>query len=146
MSCDTTRSGWQCLVSGHSWQLSRDIVDTSLRRRSAISKVQLVITAVLKGRRKSDVARDYDVSRYWVQHLFKRYGSEGPGAFEPHSRRPHRIPRGRHRTSQALRPTRWTAWWPALPKMCPRGVILRANSSSDLHNTCGAAGNRTRVI
>ena len=33
-----------------------------------MSKAQLVITAVvLEGRSKSEVARDYDVSRYWVQ-------------------------------------------------------------------------------
>jgi len=32
-----------------------------------MSKAQLVITAVvLEGRSKSEVARDYDVSRYWV--------------------------------------------------------------------------------
>jgi hypothetical protein len=39
-----------------------------------MSKAQLVITAVvLEGRSKSEVARDYDVSRYWVQQLVKRY-------------------------------------------------------------------------
>jgi hypothetical protein len=33
-----------------------------------MSKAQLAITAVvLEGRSKSEVARDYDVSRYWVQ-------------------------------------------------------------------------------
>jgi hypothetical protein len=38
-----------------------------------MSKAQLVITAVvLEGRSKSGVARDYDVSRYWVQQLVKR--------------------------------------------------------------------------
>jgi transposase len=38
-----------------------------------MSKAQLVITAVvLEGRSKSDVARDYDVSRQWVQQLCKR--------------------------------------------------------------------------
>jgi hypothetical protein len=32
-----------------------------------MSKAQLVITAVvLEGRIKNEVARDYDVSRYWV--------------------------------------------------------------------------------
>ena len=46
-----------------------------------MSKVQLVITAVvLEGRGKS--ARDYEVSRYWVQQLVKRYEAEGPAAFE----------------------------------------------------------------
>ena len=58
-----------------------------------MSKAQLVITAVvLEGRSKSEVARDYNVSRYWVQQLVKRYETEGAAAFEPHSRRPHRIP------------------------------------------------------
>jgi transposase len=55
-----------------------------------MSKAQLVITAVvLEGRSKSEVARDYDVSRTWVQQLVKRYESEGAAAFEPHARRPH---------------------------------------------------------
>jgi transposase InsO family protein len=55
-----------------------------------MSKAQLVITAVmLEGRSKSAVARDYDVSRYWVQQLCRRYEREGPAAFAPHSRRPH---------------------------------------------------------
>jgi transposase InsO family protein len=59
-----------------------------------MSKAQLVITAVVvEGRSKSDVARDYDVSRYWVQQLVKRYETEGARAFEPHSRRPHHNPR-----------------------------------------------------
>jgi hypothetical protein len=55
-----------------------------------MSKAQLVITAVvLEGRSKSEVARDYDVSRCWVQQLVKRYHAEEPAAFEPRSRRPH---------------------------------------------------------
>ena len=59
-----------------------------------MSKAQLVITAVvLEGRSKSDVARDYEVSRWWVQQLVKRYATEGARAFEPHSRRPHHNPR-----------------------------------------------------
>ena len=59
-----------------------------------MSKAQLVITAlVLEGRSKSEVARDYDVSRNWVQQLVKRYEAEGTAAFEPHSRRPHHNPR-----------------------------------------------------
>lgn len=58
-----------------------------------MSKAQLVITAVvLEGRSKSDVARDYDVSRQWVQRLCKRYQAEGPAAFTPRSRRPHHSP------------------------------------------------------
>jgi transposase InsO family protein len=59
-----------------------------------MSKAQLVITAVvLEGRSKSEVARDYDVSRNWVQQLIKRYETEGVAAFEPHSRRPRHNPR-----------------------------------------------------
>jgi transposase InsO family protein len=59
-----------------------------------MSKAQLVITAVvLEGRSKAAVARDYDVSRFWVQQLVKRYEAEGAAAFEPHSRRPRHNPR-----------------------------------------------------
>ena len=59
-----------------------------------MSKAQLVITAVvLEGRSKSEVARDYEVSRWWVQQLVKRYQTEGATAFEAHSRRPHHNPR-----------------------------------------------------
>jgi transposase InsO family protein len=55
-----------------------------------MSKAQLVITAVvLEGRSKSQVARDYDLSRYWVHQLVTRYHADGPAAFEPRSRRPH---------------------------------------------------------
>ena len=58
-----------------------------------MSKAQLVITAVvLEGRSKSEVARDYDLSRYWVQQLVHRYETEGATAFEPRSRRPHHNP------------------------------------------------------
>ena len=54
-----------------------------------MSKAQLAITAVvLEGRSKSEVARDYDVSRYWVQQLVHRYQAEGAAAFTPRSRRP----------------------------------------------------------
>lgn len=59
-----------------------------------MSKAQLVITAVvLEGRSKSEVARDYEVSRYWVHQLVTRYETEGAAAFEPRSRRPHTNPR-----------------------------------------------------
>jgi transposase InsO family protein len=55
---------------------------------------RLVITAVtVEQRSKSEVARDYGVSRVWVQKLVRRYQREGPAAFEPHSRRPHSNPR-----------------------------------------------------
>src|SRR6185437_5758126 len=59
-----------------------------------MSKAHLVITAVvLEGRSKSEVARDYDVSRTWVQHLVRRYEAEGNAAFAPRSRRAHHNPR-----------------------------------------------------
>ena len=55
---------------------------------------RVVITAVIvEGRSKSEVARDYGVSRVWVQKLVHRYQREGPAAFEPRSRRPHSNPR-----------------------------------------------------
>src|ERR1700730_13534768 len=59
-----------------------------------MSLARLVITAVIVERRsKSEVARDYGVSRVWVQKLVHRYQREGPAAFEPRSRRPHSNPR-----------------------------------------------------
>ncbi|CPR11567.1 transposase fora [Mycobacterium bohemicum DSM 44277] len=58
-----------------------------------MSKAHLVITAVtVEGRSKSEVARDYDLSRQWVQQLCKRYEADGDAAFVPHSRRPHHSP------------------------------------------------------
>jgi transposase InsO family protein len=64
-----------------------------------MSMARVVITAVvLEGRPKSAVARDYGVSRRWVQILVGRYLAEGEAAFEPRSRRPHTSPQ---RTSQA---------------------------------------------
>jgi transposase len=54
---------------------------------------RLVITAVVvEGRSKSEVARDYQVSRRWVQKLVARYRAEGDTAFEPRSRRPRSSP------------------------------------------------------
>jgi transposase InsO family protein len=59
-----------------------------------MSMARVVITAVvLEGRNKSEVARDYGVSRRWVQKLVARYEREGEAAFEPHSRRPRSNPR-----------------------------------------------------
>ncbi len=59
-----------------------------------MSMARVVITAVvLEGRSKSEVARDYGVSRRWVQKLVARYTVEGDAAFAPHSRRPHSNPR-----------------------------------------------------
>jgi transposase InsO family protein len=64
-----------------------------------MSMARVVITAVVvEGRSKSAVARDYGVSRRWVQILAARYLAEGGAAFEARSRRPHTSPR---RTSQA---------------------------------------------
>jgi len=61
---------------------------------------RVVITAVvLEGRPKSAVARDYGVSRRWVQVLAARYLAGGEAAFEPRPRRPHTSPQ---RTSQAV--------------------------------------------
>ena len=63
-----------------------------------MSMARVVIMAVvLEGRPKSVVARDYGVSRRWVQILVGRYLAEGEAAFEPRSRRPLSSPR---RTSQ----------------------------------------------
>jgi transposase InsO family protein len=59
-----------------------------------VSLARLVITAVtVEGRSHSAVARDYGISRVWVQKLVHRYQREGPVAFEPRSRRPHSNPR-----------------------------------------------------
>ena len=58
-----------------------------------MSKAELLITAVIVERRsKSEVAREYGVSRYWVQTLVKRFENEGAVAFQPRSRRPHASP------------------------------------------------------
>ena len=65
-----------------------------------MSMARVVITAVvLEGRSKSAVARDYGVSRRWVQKLTARYAAEGEAAFGPRSRRPRTSPQ---RTSQAV--------------------------------------------
>jgi len=54
---------------------------------------RLVITAVVvEGRSQSEVARDYGVSRQWVNVLIGRYRRDGEAAFEPRSRRPHSSP------------------------------------------------------
>ena len=55
-----------------------------------MSLAELVITAVkVEGRTRSEVARDYRVSRYWVHRLVKRFEAEGEAAFQPRSRCPH---------------------------------------------------------
>jgi transposase InsO family protein len=54
---------------------------------------ELVIAAVLtEGRSKSEVAREYAVSRRWVITLVQRYLAEGPEGLKPRSRRPHSSP------------------------------------------------------
>jgi len=59
-----------------------------------MSLAELVITSVLvEHRSKSEVARDYKISRYWVQQLVRRFEAEGEAAFQPRSRRPHHNPR-----------------------------------------------------
>ena len=59
-----------------------------------MSMARVVIMAVvLEGRSKSEVARDYGVSRRWVQALVARFRAEGEAAYEPRSRRPHSNPR-----------------------------------------------------
>ena len=58
-----------------------------------MSLAELVITSVLvEGRSKSEVARDYRISRYWVHQLVTRFQIEGEAAYQPRSRRPHRSP------------------------------------------------------
>lgn len=54
---------------------------------------RLVVTAVrLEGRTKSEVARDYGVSRQWVHELVRRFDAEGEAGLEPRSRRPRASP------------------------------------------------------
>src|SRR5437868_533547 len=58
-----------------------------------MSLARLVVAAVKEqGRTKSDVARDYRVSRRWVQILCQRYEAEGEAGLEPRSRRPRGSP------------------------------------------------------
>jgi transposase InsO family protein len=66
---------------------------------------QLVVTAVLvEGRSKSEVARDYGVSRRWVITLVQRYLAEGDASLQPRSRRPLTSPgrTARHREDQIV--------------------------------------------
>src|SRR5437016_7237349 len=65
-----------------------------------MSLARLVVAAVrVEGRTKSEVARDYRVSRQWVHELIKRFDAEGEAGLEPRSRRPRGSP---HRTPEAL--------------------------------------------
>ncbi len=61
---------------------------------------RLVVAAVrLEGRSKSEVAREYGISRRWVHELIRRFDAEGEAGVEPRSRRPKTNPR---RTRQEL--------------------------------------------
>jgi transposase InsO family protein len=54
---------------------------------------ELVVAAVVfQGRSKSEVARDYGISRRWVITLVQRYLAEGDAGLAPRSRRPLRSP------------------------------------------------------
>lgn len=58
-----------------------------------MSLARVVITSVMVEKRsKSEVARDFGVSRRWVQKLCLRYAAEGDAALEARSRRPRRSP------------------------------------------------------
>jgi hypothetical protein len=61
---------------------------------------RLIVTAVLiEGRSKSEVAREYGVSRRWVINLVQRYLAEGEVGLERCSRRPRTSP---CRTAEAV--------------------------------------------
>jgi transposase InsO family protein len=61
---------------------------------------RLVVTAVLvEGRTKSEVARQYGISRRWVITLVQRYLADGDAGLEPRSRRPRTSPQ---QTAQAV--------------------------------------------
>ena len=54
---------------------------------------ELVVTSVLvEGRTKTEVAREYGISRRWVITLVQRYQAEGTPGLEPRSRRPRSSP------------------------------------------------------
>jgi transposase len=60
-----------------------------------VALARLVVTAVkVEGRSKSEVARDYRVSRGWVRELLRRFDAEGEAGLEPRSRRPLSSPHG----------------------------------------------------
>ena len=61
-----------------------------------MSLARLVITAVMvEGRSKSDVARDYGITRFWVHTLVKRYEAEGTAAYRAGARDGHTATRAR---------------------------------------------------
>jgi transposase len=58
----------------------------------ALARV-VIPSGTVEGRSKSEIARDFGVSRRWVQKLCRRYATEGEAALEPRSRRPKRSPK-----------------------------------------------------
>jgi hypothetical protein len=93
-----------------------------------MSKAQLVITAVvLEGRSKSEVARDYDVSRNWVQQLIRRYETEArrrsnPTHADPATTHAPWMPRWKNTLCGSARPWPKPATTPApppSPNTCP---------------------------
>jgi transposase InsO family protein len=58
-----------------------------------MSLARLVVTAVtLEGRSKSEVARDYGLSRRWIHELVRHFETDGEDGLQPRSRRPRRSP------------------------------------------------------
>ena len=86
-----------------------------------MSLAELVITSVkVEGRTKSEVARDYKISRFWVQQLVKRFEAEGEAAFQARSRRPHHNTLRPHRAINRHTPTEA---YTARPKARPANPI-----------------------
>ena len=52
----------------------------------------LITSVVVENRPVRDVAAQYGVSQSWLFELLARYKVEGEAAYEPRSRRPHRVP------------------------------------------------------
>ena len=95
---------------------------------------QLIVTAVLvEGRSKSEVAREYAVSRRWVITLVQRFLAEGEAGLAPRSRRPRSSPRrtqalSRTRSSRSARTWTSTVTRPARPpsrSTCSSGMVAR---------------------
>ena len=113
-----------------------------------MSLARLVITAVtVEGRSKSEVARDYGVSRVWVQKLVHRYPREGPAAFEPRSRRPQSNPRAVSlelqdriiRLRKTLTRKGSTPARKPLPRICRSPGFRRCRRSPQFGGSCPAA-------
>lgn len=83
-----------------------------------MSLAELVIMSVkVEGRTKSEVARDYKISRYWVHRLVQRFEAEGEAAYQPRSRRPLHNPRAVDPVTEErivrLRKELWKKGWDA---------------------------------